>query len=177
MHALLAALFLLVPALAQTASGGTETLASGESLYDTSGRHVTNGGNNNGSVTVKYDGKLKVDVHGKKYIDGNIEEVVNPSNGGSDGLIEVTTNNQPITIKLYRSGRNNPLRTRVDGGNAKVLVNGNENEVTVSGTGNDVSIDGRNCNCSGTANSGGDVRLSHSSSTFNSGGGNWTFRR
>jgi len=166
-----------VPALAQNTTSAVETLGSGESLYDTSGRHVTNGGNNNGNVNVQYNGKLKVDAHGKRYIDGDIEVVTNPTNGGSDGLIEVTTNHQSILIRLYRSGRNNPLRSRIDGGNAKVVVDGNENEVTVSGTGNDVQINGRNCTGSGTAGSGGDIRLGHSSSTFQSGGGNWIFRR
>lgn len=177
MHALLAVLFLLVPALAQNTTGAVETLGSGESLYDTSGRHVTNGGNNNGSISVKYNGKVRVDAHGKRYVEGDIEEVTNPTNGGSDGSIEVTTNNRPITIKLLRSGRGGSLRSRIDGGSAKIIVDGNENEVTVSGTGNDMHINGRNCTGAGTAGSGGDIRLNHSSSTFTSGGGNWTFRR
>ena len=177
MHALLAVLFLLVPELAQSTTGAVETLASGESLYDTSGRNVTNGGNNNGSLTVKYNGKVKVDANGKRYVEGDIEEVTNPTNGGSDGRIEVTTNNHPITVKLFRSGRGGSLRSHIDGGNAKVIVDGNENEVIVSGTGNDVKLNGRNCTGAGTAGSGGDIRLNHSSSTFASGGGNWTFRR
>lgn len=177
MQALLAVLFLLLPVLAQNASGGSESLGSGQTLYDSSGRSVTNGGSNNGNVNVKYDGRLKKDDQGRPYIEGNITEVVNPSNGGSDGQVEITTNNHPLTIRLLRCGRGGPLRSYINGGNATVFVDGNGNEVIVTGTGNNVQIDGRNCTGAGTAGSSGEIRLGHSSSTFNSGGGNWTFRR
>jgi hypothetical protein len=178
MKTLLAVLFLLVPVVAQAATPvGTTTLAAGERLYDTSGRSVSNGGANSGSVQVKFDGKLKTDGQGRTYVDGDITTVTNPSSGGSNGPIEITTSGKPLEINLARNGANGPITSNISGGNATITISGDQNDATVGGTGNTLLISGRNSTGTGTAGSGGSVTLTGNGSTFQSGGGNWTFRR
>lgn len=178
MKTLLAVLFLLVPAIAQATSPvGTTTLSAGESLYDTSGRSVSNGGVNSGSIQVKFDGKLKTDASGRTYVDGDITTVTNPSSGGSNGPIEINTSGKPLEIHLARNGANGSITSNIVGGNATITISGDQNDATVGGTGNTVLISGRNSSGTGTANSGGSVTLTGNGSTFQSGGGNWTFRR
>lgn len=178
MKTFLASLFLLATAVAQTTVGSTTTLSAGEQLYDTSGRNVTNGSSNsNGSLHVKYDGRLKKDAQGKPYVEGNITEVTNPSSQGADGPIVIETAGQALTVTLNRNGAIGALRCTIGGGNATVNVNGDNNDVTIGGTGNNVTIGGRNSTGTGTAGSGGDVRITSTTGSFQSGGGNWTFRR
>ncbi len=178
MRTILASLFLLATAVAQTTVGSITTLGAGERLYDTSGRHVENNGtNSNGSLNVKYDGRIKKDVQGRAYVEGNITEVTNPSSQGADGPIVIETAGQSLTINLNRNGAIGALRCTIGGGNATVNVNGDNNDVTIGGTGNNVTINGRNSTGTGTAGSGGDVRVNSTTGSFQSGGGNWTFRR
>ena len=178
MKTIIAVLLLIAPVVAQAATPvGTTTLSAGESLYDTSGRNISNSGVNGGSVNVKFDGMLKTDGQGRTYVDGNITTVTNPSSGGSNGPIEIATNGQPLEINLQRNGANGPITSNVSGGNATINVSGDHNEVTIGGTGNNVSISGRGSIGTGTAGSGGSVSLSGSGAAFQSSGGNWTFRR
>lgn len=178
MKTLLAVLLLLAPAIAQAVTPVSfTTLSAGESLYDTAGRNISNGGVNSGSINVKFDGKLKTDGQGRTYVDGNITTVTNPSNGGSNGPIEITTNGQPLEINLARNGANGPITSHIVGGNATITISGDQNDATVGGTGNTLLISGRNSTGTGTAGSGGSVTLTGNGSTFQSGGGNWTFRR
>lgn len=180
MKTLLAVLLLFaVPAFAQTTAqvGQTTTLSAGENLYDLAGRTITNGGVNSGSVQVRYEGKLRQDGQGRTYVDGKITEVTNPSSGGSNGPIEIATNGQPLNVRLNRNGANGPITSNIVGGNATITISGDNNEATVGGAGNTLSISGRNSTGTGTVNSSGTVTLTGTGSSFQSGGGNWTFRR
>jgi len=171
-------LFLLAPAVAQIATPvGTTTLSAGESLYDTSGRSIRNGGVNSGSVNVKFNGKLKTDGQGRTYVEGDITTVTNPSSGGSNGPIEIDTSGKPLEVVLARNGANGPITSNIVGGDATITISGDRNDATVGGTGNTLLISGRNSTGTGTAGSGGSVTLTGNGSTFQSGGGNWTFRR
>jgi hypothetical protein len=179
MKTILSVLFLLVSsAFAQSTAGASFSLGSGERLYDTAGRDVHNTGTNSGgSVQVRYDGKLRYNAQGKPYIEGNITVVTNPASQGSDGPIEVNTNDQPTTIELKRNGRTNRVSSSVSGGKAKVFVEGDRNDVTVFGSDNSVDISGRDNTGTAGSNSSGTVRVSGSGSSFSTNGGNWTVTR
>lgn len=153
---------------------------AGKTITDSKGREVHNGGlNQNGSVKIRYSGKIKTKPNGDLECTGEITEVTNPASQGSDGPVNINTNGQDTTINIDRNGTDpgGHIATYIDGGNADVNVTGNFNDVFVGGGNNDVTISGNNNTGSGGGvGSGGVVHQGGRGNTWNSNGGNWRIR-
>lgn len=185
----IATLFFVFPSYGQVASKLEESsnssviyegkLPAGRTVTDSKGREVVNGGTNaNGSLKIRYTGKLKLNASGEYEITGELSEVTNPSSQGSSGPITVNTNGLHTTVNLEKNGTDpgGHIITTINGGNATVNVSGNFNDPSIGGTGNNVNITGNN-NCgSGQPGSGGNVTQGGRGNSWNSGGGNWTVR-
>lgn len=150
---------------------GNEKLPPNQEIKDSKGRRVKNRGENrNGRVHVRYTGTI--DKSGDVWVcSGEITEVTNPASQGSEGPIDVATNDEPTTVNLDKNGTDpgGHVVTHVAGNNATVNVDGNFNDFDITGNNSTTSITGNNN--TGTVNgTGGNVNLGGRGNSVTSGG-------
>lgn len=157
--------------VADTAGGGTDKLPSGQEVKDSKGRVVKNRGENrNGGVKITFTGKL--DKSQTPWVcSGEITVVTNPASQGSEGPIDINTNNEPTTINLDRNGQDPGahVTTNISGDNATVNIAGNFNDVAVAGNNSNSNITGNN-NCETINGTNNNVTLSGRGNSVTSGG-------
>lgn len=155
----------------------TLSVGAGEKVVDSDGREVSVPEGASGEVDIQYTGSAgSPDENGCIAIEGTIQEVKNPVNGGAS-KVDVDTNGKSTKVTIKDSGT---ARARHDvcvvGGNARVTITGKYNNLTVGGMGNTVSIQGENNTGMGeNAMSGGSITVrSGEGNSFSSNGGQWT---
>lgn len=132
--------------VADTVGGGTDKLPPNQEIKDSKGRVIKNRGDNrNGGVKITFTGKIDKSVN-PWVCSGEITVVTNPASQGSEGPIDINTNNEPTTINLDRNGTDpaGHVSTNIAGDNATVNVSGNFNDVAVAGNNSTSTITGNN---------------------------------
>lgn len=151
--------------------GGTDKLPAGKEIKDSKGRRVKNRGENrNGGVKIKFTGTI--DKSGDVWVcSGEISEVTNPASQGSEGPIDVATNNEPTTINLERNGTDpgGHIVCHINGNNATTNVSGNYNDFDVVGNDSTTNITG-NHNTGAITGTNGNVSLGGRGNSVSSGG-------